>query len=130
MRASILATLVFALVCTACGKDAGNPVTQTSGTPATATFPTNPSGTSSQTPSSPALDVMKWTGTVEKLGISIEMQGTHKLVDGGKTVVLLKSAKVDLVKYEGKKVTVTGASAPTVEGNQTIIDVRELSEVR
>jgi|GEM_PF-5288613 len=70
-----------------------------------------------------------WTGTVQKMGPSIGMQGTHRLVDGGKTVVILASTKVDLSKYEGKRVSVRGPSVPTVEGNQILVDVTELEEL-
>jgi hypothetical protein len=55
------------------------------------------------------------------------MEGTHRLVEGGKTVVLLKSSKVDLSKSEGKRVTVTGNASPTVEGRATIVDVETVS---
>lgn len=71
----------------------------------------------------------QWTGKVERMGPSIEMQGTHRLVDGGKTIVILQSAKVDLSKYEGKRVSVKGPSAPTVEGKQILVDVAEIQEV-
>jgi hypothetical protein len=47
-------------------------------------------------------------------------------VDGGKTVVLLQSSKVDLKAYEGKRVRVKGAAQPTVEGDATIVDVTEV----
>ncbi len=71
----------------------------------------------------------QWTGRVERMGPSIEMHGTHRLVDGVKTVVILKSAKLDLSKYEGKRVSVRGPSAPTVEGKQILVDVAEIQEV-
>ena len=100
------------------GKNAPPPAVPTSSTTPPASGPTA------------AAAAIEWKGTLEKQGMSITMEGTHKLVSGGKTVVLLKSTRVDLSKFEGKKVAVTGASAPTVEGNQTIIDVQELSEIR
>ena len=126
MRESVV-TLLFAasvtFVLTGCdkasdGKGAPPPAT----TPNSTTPPT--SGPTS------AATAIEWTGTLEKQGMSIAMEGTHKLVSGGKTVVLLKSARVDLSKFEGKKVAVTGASSTTVEGNQTIVDVQEISEIR
>ena len=57
------------------------------------------------------------------------MQGTHKLVVEGKTVAFLKSSKVDLSRYEGKRVFVKGPSASTVEGGQVIVDVVDIEEV-
>lgn len=74
--------------------------------------------------------VPAWTGTLEKMGPSIHMQGSHKLTADGRMVVLLKSAKVDLTAWEGKKVVVTGSATQTVEGNQTIVDVETVREAK
>ena len=70
-----------------------------------------------------------WTGTVEPAGVGITMQGSHKLVQEGATIAFLTSKTVDLAKYEGKKVRVTGASSTTVEGGKTIVDVQTITEV-
>lgn len=123
MRSLIVAVFVTAAVLGGCerasdGKAAPPPTSAPSSTTPAASGPTG------------AAAAIEWTGTVEKQGMSITMQGTHKLLSGGKTVVLLKSARVDLTKFEGKKVAVTGASSPTVEGNQTIVDVQEIAEIR
>ena len=74
-------------------------------------------------PAAPGDVASSWTGKLEKVGPSISMEGTHRLVGPDKTAVLLKSVKADLAKYEGKTVRVTGRSSPTVEGHLTIVDV-------
>ena len=125
MRHSNLTVLLLALALAACGKDPDRGSAKGSASPtapppvSSARLPTNPEG------GHPA----QWTGKLEKMGPSIVMQGTHKLVDAGKTVAVLTSSKVDLSKYEGKKVSVSGVSAPTVEGNRIIVDVAEIQEV-
>ena len=78
--------------------------------------------------SGPAAESSSWTGKVEKLGPSVYMQGSHRLVQADGTVLLLASAKLDLSKYEGKTVTVSGRASPTVEGHQTIVDVEAVKE--
>lgn len=124
MRPSNLTVLLLALALAACGKDPDHSSAKGSESPTappapSALLPTNPEG------GYPA----QWTGKLEKMGPSIVMQGAHKFVDGAKTVVILRSSKVDLSKYEGKEVSVSGPSAPTVEGNQIIVDVAEIQEV-
>ena len=124
MRTSLIVLLLAALVVAGCGKEADDAKPKA---PAGTSGGSSPSGTTTSPGTSPAA-AASWTGTLEKMGISIVMQGTHKLVEAGKTVAVLQSKTVDLVKYEGKRVTVTGTSAQTVEGNQTIVDVQEISE--
>lgn len=119
MRKSILAMLLSAFAVAGCGKDTDSTGSKSPASPAVK--PTKPA--------SPANPATQWTGKLEALGPSIHMEGTHKLVDGDKLVVLLKSAKVDLKAHEGKKVAVTGASSATVEGNQTIVDVETIKEI-
>ncbi|MBC7263151.1 MAG: hypothetical protein H5T64_02200 [Chloroflexi bacterium] len=66
------------------------------------------------------------SGIVQRLGMSIYMQGSHKLLDekGGLICLLSsKTAKVDLDGYVGRQVKVTGTLAKTVEGNAWIMDV-------
>jgi hypothetical protein len=79
--------------------------------------------------SADATSAARWTGRLEVTGPSIVMQGTHKLVADGKTVAFLKSSKVDLSRYEGKRVSVEGPSASTVEGGPIIVDVVDIEEV-
>ncbi len=74
----------------------------------------------------------KLQGTIEELGISIFMQGTHKLVDdSGELVALLQSGSesLDLNTYLGQKVEVDGESAPSVEGNSTFLTVESVSKI-
>jgi hypothetical protein len=124
VRTSTASLLFCVLLLGACGKEAGYGDPKTPSSPA-ASPGAPPPATTKPDDAQPA----RWTGTLEKMGPSIVMQGTHRLVDAGKTVVILQSAKVDLSKYEGKRVSVTGKSAPTVEGNQTIVDVSEVTEL-
>lgn len=73
-----------------------------------------------------------FTGIVEELGISIFMQGTHKLLDDqGEQIALLQAAKddLDLSAYLGQKVEVSGASAPAVEGGATFVSVESVRKV-
>ncbi len=71
-------------------------------------------------------------GTIEELGMSIFMQGTHKLVDDkGELVALLQSGSdnLDLNSYLGQKVKVTGSAAPSVEGGATFVTVDSVSKI-
>lgn len=66
------------------------------------------------------------TGIVQPLGMSIYMQGSHKLLnEEGSLICLLsgKTAKIDLDGYVGRQVKVTGTLAKTVEGSAWIMDV-------
>ena len=69
---------------------------------------------------------VSYQGTVETVGIGIVMEGTQqlRLIDG--RVILLESRDIDLNKYLGKKVSVFGATRPTVEGSQIIMRVQEV----
>ncbi len=124
MRAASIATAVFSLLLlAACGKQEAKKEAAPPATP--------PAGTATPTPEPPPVPgVVSWVGTVEKMGPSITMQGTHRLVNEGKTVVLLKSAKADLAAWEGKRARVTGAATRTVEGDATIVDVETIREER
>lgn len=65
-------------------------------------------------------------GTVEELGFSIFMQGSHQLMDDkGERVALLQAGSdaVDLNAFLGKKVEVSGEASPSVEGGATFVTV-------
>lgn len=66
------------------------------------------------------------SGVVKKQGITTYMYGTHVLRDeaAGK-LYALRSSKVDLDKYVGQKVTVTGCLVPgyPVEGGPDYLEV-------
>lgn len=71
----------------------------------------------------------KFQGTIEELGMSIFMQGSHQLVGAdGKLIALLQSAgDIDLNAYLSKKVEVSGSSSPSVEGGSIIVSVSSIS---
>ena len=68
------------------------------------------------------------TGTIEPIGMSIFMQGSHQLLnDEGEVLVLLQAGDgVDLNKFSGKKATVTGRVEGTVEAGGTIMTVSKV----
>lgn len=73
-----------------------------------------------------------FTGKVEQMGMSIFMQGSHKLVDDkGETIVILQSSKkeIDLQSFEGQKVTVQGTAEDTVEAGGRILNVESIEGV-
>jgi len=90
----------------------------------------SPSGSGPDAPAQPVAGEYSATGVVKALGPSIHMQGTHKLVEEGRTVALLQSKAVDLTKFEEKRVTVIGKSEPTVEGKQTIVTVTRVEPMK
>jgi hypothetical protein len=90
----------------------------------------SPSGPGPDAPAEPSAGEYSATGVVKALGPSIHMQGTHQLVEEGRTVALLQSKAVDLTKFEGKRVTVFGKAEPTVEGKQTIVTVSRVEPVK
>jgi hypothetical protein len=68
----------------------------------------------------------KFTGTVQELGFSIFMQGSHQLVDDkGERIALLGagSDSVDLNAFLGKKVEVSGSAEDSVEAGATFVSV-------
>ena len=124
VRRSHLSPCLLALALVACGRDPDRGSTHGSASPAELPKPSFPLSTSPD-----AGSAARWTGKLEVTGPSIVMQGTHKLVADGKTVAFLKSSKVDLSRYEGKRVFVKGPSASTVEGGQVIVDVVDIEEL-
>lgn len=91
--------------------------------------PAPPSQLNASASSAPASSLSTFEGRLDKAGISIYMEGTHRLStdDGG--VVLLESATVDLDQYLDKKVRVTGDARPTVEQGGTLVRVQTIEQL-
>jgi hypothetical protein len=71
-------------------------------------------------------------GTVQELGMSIFMQGSHQLLDDkGERVALLQASTdaVDLNAYLGQKVEVSGDASPSVEGGATFVTVDSVKKL-
>lgn len=68
-----------------------------------------------------------YRGVVEKAGISIYMEGTHRLSLPEGRVLLLQSSARDLNGYIGEDVFVTGDIRPTVEAGGIIMDVKDIA---
>lgn len=68
-------------------------------------------------------------GVIAKAGISIYMQGTHRLQLSDGRFLLLESADLDLDTYVGDEAEVTGDVRPTVEADGLIMDVRNIARV-
>ncbi len=70
-----------------------------------------------------------YEGTVQRAGISIYQEGTHRLyVDDG-SMVLLQSSVLELDDYIDFRVRVTGTAEPTVEAGGTIVTVLSVEEL-
>lgn len=85
------------------------------------------SSSSSEEASVPTPNV-SYTGMLEELGVSVFMQGTHKLtLDDGQIIVLQSTdANLTLDSYIGRKVEVRGSVEPTVEAGGTLMRVTEV----
>lgn len=70
---------------------------------------------------------VSYRGVVGPLGISLYMQGTHRLALGDDRFVLLEGPAVDLNAYLGEEVEVFGAARPTVEGGGVIMRVERVT---
>ena len=66
---------------------------------------------------------VSYTGVVEPAGISIYMQGTHRLSLEDGRFILLESDAVDLNGYVDETVSVVGSLRPTVESDAMIMTV-------
>ena len=67
---------------------------------------------------------VNYEGTLQKLGVSIYMEGTHRLfTDETATPILLRSAALRLDDYVDERVRITGQARPAVEGDAVIVDV-------
>lgn len=71
-----------------------------------------------------------YRGIVEPLGISLYMQGTHRLALEDDRFILLEGPAVDLSGYLGEEIEVYGAVRPTVEGNNVIMRVERVTRLR
>jgi hypothetical protein len=70
-----------------------------------------------------------YRGTLEELGVSIFMQGTHKLtLDDGRSIIL-ESEDIDLDDYLGESVEVFGSVRPTVEAGGMIMRVEAVTSL-
>ncbi|HLD32346.1 MAG TPA: hypothetical protein VJB10_02030 [Candidatus Peribacteraceae bacterium] len=70
---------------------------------------------------------VSYSGTVRPLGISIYMEGTHKLSLPDGRFILLESKTADLNGYVDESVVVVGAIRPTVESDAMIMRVDSIS---
>ncbi|MBI3336561.1 hypothetical protein HYZ98_03285 [Candidatus Peregrinibacteria bacterium] len=66
-----------------------------------------------------------YRGIVQPAGISIYMQGSHRLLLSDRRFLLLESENVDLNGYVGEEVEVSGSTRPTVEANGIIMRVEK-----
>jgi len=115
MRFRLLPFLVTGLLLTSCG---ANP-------PSTPTDETLSSSSSSESPLVETHNV-SFIGTVRPAGISIYMEGTHRLELGDGRFILLSSDTVDLNGYVDEQAEVTGSIRPTVEEGGTIMRVEQI----
>ena len=72
---------------------------------------------------------VSYRGVVEPLGISLYMQGTHRLALPDGRFVLLEGPAVDLSMYLGEEVWVFGAVRPTVEAGGVIMRVERINRL-
>jgi hypothetical protein len=70
---------------------------------------------------------VSYEGVVEPAGISIYMEGTHRLLLDDGRFLLLESERTDLNGYVGERARVVGAVRPTVEGDSLILRVDQIS---
>jgi len=67
-----------------------------------------------------------YSGRIQPAGVSIFMEGTHRLILPDGRFILLQSETVDLNGYVGEEAEVTGAVRPTVEQGGTIMRVEQI----
>ncbi|OGJ55863.1 hypothetical protein A3D88_01930 [Candidatus Peribacteria bacterium RIFCSPHIGHO2_02_FULL_52_16] len=76
------------------------------------------------------MEDITYEGVVEAAGISIYMEGSHRLMLPGADFILLQSETVDLNGYMNEEVTVTGDVRSTVEAGGLIMDVERIRLMR
>ena len=72
---------------------------------------------------------VSYRGVVEPLGISLYMQGTHRLALEDDRFVFLEGPAVDLNVYLGEEVEVFGAARPTIEAGGIIMRVERINRI-
>lgn len=72
---------------------------------------------------------VSYRGVIQPLGISLYMQGTHRLALEDGRFVLLEGPAVDLNVYLGEEVEVFGAARPTVEAGGVIMRVERVKRI-
>ncbi len=82
---------------------------------------------SSSVSSESVIEDVSYTGIIRELGVSIYMQGTHKLVLENGQFLILESTSLDLNNYLERSVRVTGDVRPTVEEGGMIMRVETVS---
>ena len=70
-----------------------------------------------------------YRGTVQELGVTIYMQGTHALALGDGRMLILESSVVDLETYLDHEVEVFGSLRPTVEAGGIIMRVERITDL-
>jgi hypothetical protein len=70
-----------------------------------------------------------YRGTLEEAGMSIFMQGTHKLALEDGRFIMLESDVVNLGRYVGQEVEVYGSTRATVEEGGTIMRVESVTSM-
>jgi len=73
-----------------------------------------------------ANQVYEYTGVIEPLELDIVKQGTHQIRTDDNELVVIQSKTVNLSDYLDKRVTVTGKMAPSITGNEQVLDVEEV----
>ncbi|ALM09779.1 MAG TPA: hypothetical protein DEB30_04740 [Candidatus Peribacter riflensis] len=117
MRSRTLSLLALTLTLVSCGGDTPPP-----------TEPETDEAWSSSSSQEAIAEThnVSFIGTIRPAGISIYMEGTHRLELGDGRFVLLSSETVDLNGYVGEEAEVTGSIRPTVEEGGTIMRVERI----
>jgi len=99
-------------------------------TPATDTeTPTDTDQTESQAIDTEETENVLYRGLLEEAGVSIFMQGTHKLTLNDGRFIMLESTDVNLIHYEGQNVEVFGSVRATVEQGGMIMRVESVKSL-
>ncbi|MDD5750909.1 MAG: hypothetical protein PHS73_00115 [Candidatus Peribacteraceae bacterium] len=116
MRLRTLPLLFIALLLTACfGSTPPEPIEDDL-----------PPASSSSSESIAETHNVVYAGKIQPAGVSIFMEGTHRLILPDGRFILLQSETVDLNGYVGEEAEVTGAVRPTVEQGGTIMRVEQI----
>lgn len=91
--------------------------------------PSDGGASSSSISSESVIRNVSYTGVIRELGVSIYMQGTHKLTLDNGQFLILESNVLDLNNYLERTVRVTGDVRPTVEEGGMIMRVATVSAV-